>query len=211
MRFLIIAAVALVLAGAAAFALRGLDPAPKAAEAAAALLAAHNTMMAGMQGKDVAYSGDADLDFVTQMIPHHRGAIDMARVELKYGANAAAKKLADGIVKAQEAEIAQMTKWKQGHATTASAEAAAIRAGFEASNQKMMAGMTADHDHGANADLAFLAMMIPHHQGAIDMAEVQLKYGKDPEIRSLAEKIIAAQKAEIAEMTELSAASGHHH
>jgi uncharacterized protein (DUF305 family) len=47
-------------------------------------------------------------------------------------------------------------------------------------------------------DQDFVAMMIPHHQGAVDMATVYLKKGKDPEIRKLAEKIISAQKEEIA-------------
>jgi uncharacterized protein (DUF305 family) len=49
-------------------------------------------------------------------------------------------------------------------------------------------------------DRDFVTMMIPHHQGAVDMAKVQLRYGKDPELRALAEKIIADQEKELAEM-----------
>ncbi len=48
-----------------------------------------------------------------------------------------------------------------------------------------------------NADIAFVKGMIPHHQGAIDMSEIILKYSNDPQIRQLAEDIIAAQKKEI--------------
>ncbi len=61
---------------------------------------------------------------------------------------------------------------------------------------------TMDHDMSAapmtmNADHDFAAMMIPHHQGAIDMAKAELKYGKDPTLRRLAEEIIVDQKSEI--------------
>ena len=71
---------------------------------------------------------------------------------------------------------------------------------MDASMKKMDQGMsgapmTGDVDHD------FAAMMIPHHQGAIDMAEGELKYGKDPEMRALAKNIIAAQKVEIKQMT----------
>jgi len=64
---------------------------------------------------------------------------------------------------------------------------------------KMHAGMTGVRQSG-DADHDFVASMIPHHQGAIDMATVELQFGKDDETRRLAERIIAAQQQEIAEL-----------
>jgi uncharacterized protein (DUF305 family) len=73
-----------------------------------------------------------------------------------------------------------------------------------AAHHKMTAAMDGIQPTG-DADRDFLIMMIPHHQGAIDMAEVELKYGKNPETRAMAEKIIADQKREIAEMEKMPA------
>ena len=79
---------------------------------------------------------------------------------------------------------------------------------MDEAHQAMMAGMDkmqADMDVGMMAediDVAFICGMIPHHQGAIDMAKAELAYGDDPFARELAEKIIAAQEAEIAQMKE---------
>lgn len=53
-----------------------------------------------------------------------------------------------------------------------------------------------------NADVDFIKMMLAHHKGAVDMAEVELQYGKDPEARKLAETIISAQQKEITEMQD---------
>ena len=64
---------------------------------------------------DIAFTGNADVDFVRSMIAHHQGAIDMARVELEHGKDEAIRKLAEDIIKAQESEITMMKEWIAGH------------------------------------------------------------------------------------------------
>jgi uncharacterized protein (DUF305 family) len=68
------------------------------------------------QGMAKTYSGDADKDFVAGMIPHHQGAIEMAKVELQYGKDPQLRQLAQAIVAAQEKEIAGMKAWQASHA-----------------------------------------------------------------------------------------------
>ncbi|KAB0632002.1 CopM family metallochaperone [Burkholderia latens] len=70
---------------------------------------------------------------------------------------------------------------------------------YKRADRKMMDTMEGARYTG-DADRDFVAHMAPHHQGAIDMAQVELKYGKDPTLRKLATRIIAAQRDEIALM-----------
>lgn len=70
---------------------------------------AMDKMMKAMATKP---TGDPDKDFVTMMLPHHQGAIDMAKVELQYGKDPMLIDLAKGIVAAQEREIAEMKEWQ---------------------------------------------------------------------------------------------------
>jgi uncharacterized protein (DUF305 family) len=78
----------------------------------AAFAAANDKMMKDMM---VMPTGDADRDFVTMMIPHHQGAIDMAKVELQFGKDPAIRTLAEAVVAAQEKEIAGMQAWLAAH------------------------------------------------------------------------------------------------
>ncbi len=69
-----------------------------------------------MKNMDVKPSGNPDKDFADMMLPHHQGAIDMAKVELQYGKDPMLRKLAADIVKAQETEISEMRAWLGKHA-----------------------------------------------------------------------------------------------
>lgn len=160
--------------------------------------------MDDMNGDDMpaasAMSGTmADIAFAQMMIPHHEQAIVMSQFALANTDNPEILELAGEISAAQGPEIEQMT---------------AILNRFDADmgghEGHVMAGMLTDDElaeleaaRGPEFDVLFLQAMIAHHEGAVDMAEDVLASGSDPEVRALAEAIIATQQSEIAYMTEL--------
>jgi uncharacterized protein (DUF305 family) len=83
-------------------------PVEAAAPASEAYRAANAKMHAGM---DIDFTGDADVDFIKGMIPHHQGAIDMAEVVLKHGKDERTRKWATDIIREQAREIAEMQAW----------------------------------------------------------------------------------------------------
>ena len=80
--------------------------------------------------------------------------------------------------------------------------------GYMAAMDTMNTSMTGMESTGS-ADADFLMMMIPHHQSAIDMAKVELEMGQDEATKAMAQAIIDAQTAEIAQMTAMLTAMGH--
>lgn len=94
-----------------------------------------------------------------------------------------------------------------GHAMPSAQASNAATAAYQAANAAMHEGMAIPFT--GDADVDFIAGMIPHHQGAVEMAKIVMEHGKDPEVRALAEKVIAAQEAEISWMQAWLAQHSH--
>lgn len=123
----------------------------------------------------VPMTGNADVDFASLMIPHHRGAAAMAKVELAFGKDQQIRKVAEDIIAKQGEEISFLQNWLQANAGASSKDAKAGEAeAFKAANAGMMSEMDAIPLNG-NADVDLARLMIPHHRGAAAMAKVELE------------------------------------
>ena len=169
--------------------------------AEASFLARNNAAMARMMAAmQIQPSGDVDRDFVAMMVPHHQGAIAMAEAELIYGHNERLRRLAQEILVTQQQDIAAMRLALVSAAaspSTAPAEASFL-AKSDAAMTRMMAAMQIQPSGDTDRD--FVAMMVPHHQGAVVVAAAELSYGHNEPLRGLAQEIIATQEQEIVVM-----------
>jgi uncharacterized protein (DUF305 family) len=105
--------------------------------------------------------------------------------------------IALGVAQAQNAPMPPAGHHGMMHAASNANDSDSTKA-FRAANDAMHKGM--DIPFTNNADVDFIKGMIPHHVGAVNMANIVLKYGKDPEVRKLAQEIVAAQEKEISFM-----------
>jgi uncharacterized protein (DUF305 family) len=134
-----------------------------------------------------------DRAFAAQMVPHHAGAVEMAEIARERGSSAFVRGLAGDVIRTQRAEIDTLRRAERRLAAAGVAEGDLGLTDAE---------MGMDHDvamlrDADDVDRAFLEMMIPHHEGAIAMAQVELARGGDPELRRLAQRIADAQQGEI--------------
>ncbi|WP_414755775.1 DUF305 domain-containing protein [Anabaena sp. CCY 9910] len=151
---------------------------------------------------------DYELRFIDAMIMHHQGAVDMAKEAQQKSKRTEIKQLGTDIIKAQNQEIAQMKQWRTAWYPKAGDQPMA----YDAKMGHMMAmspqqqqAMMMSMDLGttdAEFDLRFINAMIPHHEGAVVMAQDALQKSQRSEIQKLAQAIIKAQKGEIQQMEQ---------
>ncbi|MBW4638347.1 MAG: DUF305 domain-containing protein [Gloeocapsa sp. UFS-A4-WI-NPMV-4B04] len=148
-----------------------------------------------------------ELRFIDAMIMHHQGAVEMASAAQQKSQRSEIKQLADDIIKSQNQEIAQMKQWRQAwypQARQLMAYNTSQGQMMEMSSEQMQSMKMSKYLGTADAqfDLRFINAMIPHHQGAVTMAEDALSKSKRPEIKQLAQEIVKAQEVEIEQMQQ---------
>lgn len=139
------------------------------------------------------------LQFIDTMIAHHQGAVDMALLANTRTQRDEMKKLTRGIIDEQRRKIADMQAWRAkwfGEARPAlNMDFPGMKPGMSGMDTVKLAGLK-----GNEFDVEFMKQMIPHHEGAIEMAKALKTDDNYAELRNLADSIITSQSAEIEQM-----------
>lgn len=159
---------------------------------------------------------EADVDFASDMIQHHAQALEMVDLTLGRDLDPEVVALTEQIRAAQAPEIEKMADWLEDWGQPvpptsrdhANAHADEHGGGMEADTDMpgMMSGEEMDELEAAPADQfqdMWLEMMVDHHEGAVEMAEIEIAEGESKQAIGLAEDIVEAQEAEIATMQDL--------
>ncbi|WP_245646810.1 DUF305 domain-containing protein [Microtetraspora niveoalba] len=156
-------------------------------------------------GESDARTGAADVRFAEAMIPHHRQALEMAGLVAGRDAGAEVAALAGRIAQGQGPEIATMTSWLASLGRPApAAHAHARRDAYGMATPEEMNRLRGAR--GTAFDTLFLRLMIRHHEGAVRMAEEELRDGADRLMREMARDVVSGQRAEIGRMRRMLAA-----
>ncbi|SHJ04446.1 Uncharacterized conserved protein, DUF305 family [Hymenobacter daecheongensis DSM 21074] len=176
--------------------------------AAPGMMGLMHTMMQQME--NFKPMGNTDHDFAHMMMAHHQGAVAMSALLLKEGKDATLRAMAEKISTDQQQEMqaleaiatrldAAPTNYKPQDANDP----------FTAKMQASMDGMMKDMAPASgNVDQDYAALMIPHHQSAIDMAQAELTHGRDTKLKEMARQMIAAQQQEIQQFKAWQAKNG---
>ncbi len=153
---------------------------------------------------------DADVSFASEMIPHHRQAVEMSEMAKSRASSPEVRSLAADIEAAQGPEIDTMSRWLEDWGQDVPSDSSTDGMGGMDMGEGQMPGMMSSEEmgdlerlDGAPFDRMFLTMMIAHHEGAIEMAQAEQRDGRSSEATDLAQQIEDAQTTEIATMRQL--------
>nr|WP_314144538.1 DUF305 domain-containing protein [uncultured Rhodococcus sp.] len=154
---------------------------------------------------------DADVMFARMMYPHHAQAVEMAAMVEGRTDNSDVVALASAIEAAQQPEMDRMTAWLAEWGQPAPSSDMGEMGGMDhSSGMGMGMGMMTQQDMdalsaatGAEFDRQWLTMMIEHHEGAIEMANIEIADGSNPDAQEMAREIVASQQQEIDTMQAL--------
>ena len=168
-----------------------------------------NSMMSSMMKQmetmnNMKTKNDPDHDFAMMMKYHHTAAKEMAELELLHGHHSEIKSLAHKIITDQEKEIQEFDKFLN----SSPVENKPGNDKFFNESMQMMKDMPMDMNKPAtDTDQQFITMMIPHHEQAISMSRIYLRYDKKDNLKTIANNIITTQQNEIKELKDLQAKS----
>lgn len=148
-----------------------------------------------MHERMVAATGaNASETWVEKLIEHHRGAVQMSQLLVDRGGEAGFVEMARATVEKQSREIAELERALAGGIAGGSGEANPFGAVEKSMHDQMMAAK------GATLSETWARKMIAHHQGAVDMSEVLIRLGGDPDVLAMARRTAKDQRAEIAHL-----------
>ncbi len=140
-----------------------------------------------------------DIAWMSQMIEHHRGAVEMSKMCVKTCVNKDVKAAAQKIINAQDKEIKLMNTWLKSwyNAKADPKQMALMKADMKPMMDTSTAGMTPMADHTMRTDRSFLEGMIPHHEHAVAMGKDAAKRALRPELRKFGKNVVNDQSQEI--------------
>ena len=148
-------------------------------------------------------TGDVDRDYMLMMIPHHDAGIAMSSAEDGFGEHTTLKNMAVVDISDQQKDNRDMREYLKHPSSEDKASSSAQTAdtammdAMHKMNQSMNGmKLTGNQDHD------FIMMMIPHHEAAITMSQVEMKYGADPRVKKVAEGVIKGQSKDVKDMTD---------
>lgn len=154
------------------------------------------TMMDSMK-----LSGDPDYDFASMMQLHHKGGLAMINDEIDNGSDTTVIALAKQIKDGQQRDLDELQKYTANN--TPSQSNSDFIEDVKSSMQKAKDDMDKNMRMSGNFDKDFVSLMTMHHKHGLDMAKAEVKYGKNPEMKKLAQKLVDQQEKERKQLADL--------